>query len=184
MSADADEAMRIGRRRRRTRGAVVGSAVAVAATAVVLLAVGLGAAPTTSGRPARESKPPGPTSTASVSPTSTPQVDSTDSLVPVPGRPSLDRAVPKPALAALRAAVHDLTVARSGYVRAVRARLVHYQVDRWRSPERFTLFVSLDLHFPGKNTMAWNQGSNVRFVQFTRSPGSDHYHLTWATSPF
>jgi len=184
MSAQDDEAVRGGRRRRRARAALLGVAGAAVLTAAVLLTVGLGPAPTTSGSRARESASPGRTGTASVSPTSTPQVDSTDGLVPGPGRSSLDRAVPTSALADLRAAVHDLTVAKPGYVRAERARLVHYQVDRWRSRERFTLLVSLDLHFTGKNTMAWNQGSNDRFVQFTRSRGSDHFHLSWATSPF
>jgi hypothetical protein len=66
----------------------------------------------------------------------------------------------------------------------VRARLVHYQVDRWRSPEHFTLFVGLDLHFATKDTMAWNEGSNTRFVRFIGSPGRTYYQLTWATSPF
>jgi hypothetical protein len=184
MSADGAEARRSLRRRRRTRAALVGSAAGVAVTAVVLLAVGLGSAPTTSAPPARQSQPLGPTSTGSVSSTSTSQADSSDGLVPGPGRSSLDRPVPRAALADLRAAVHGLTVARPNYVGPVRARLVHCQVDRWRSSEHFTLLVSLDLHFATEDTTAWNEGSNGRFVRFIRSPGSSRYHLTWATSPF
>ena len=184
MSADGAEARRSLRRRRRPRAALVGSAVAVAVTAVVLLALGRGSAPTTSAAPARQSQPPGPASTASVRPTTTAAADANDGLVPGPGRSSLDRAVPESALAALRAAVHGLTVARPGYVVPARARLVHYQVDSWRSPGQFSLLVTVDLHFATKNTMAWNEGSNGRFVQFTRSPRSGDYQLSWASSPF
>jgi hypothetical protein len=50
------------------------------------------------------------------------------------------------ALIDLRAVVRVLTVARAGFVRPVRARLVLYQVDRRRSPEHFSLLVAVDLH--------------------------------------
>ena len=181
---DVAAAMRSGRRRRRTRAAVVGSAAAIAVTAVVLLAAGLVSGPTASTTPAHQSQPPGPRLTAPVSPDGTVQVDPSDGAVSGPGRSSLDRPVPSAALADLRAAVDDLTVARPGYVRPESARLVHYQVDSWSSPEHFSLLVTLDLHFATKNTMAWNEGSNDRFIRFTRSPGGDSYRLRWATSPF
>jgi hypothetical protein len=48
----------------------------------------------------------------------------------------------------------------------------------------FSVEVNLDLHFATKNTMAWNQGSNTRFIRFTAMPATNDYQLSWASSPF
>ena len=56
-----------------------------------------------------------------------------------------------------------------------------YRLYRWKGPERFTLLVSVDLHFTS-STMAWNRGINSIFVTAHRS--ADHgYLLEFATSP-
>lgn len=100
-----------------------------------------------------------------------------------PGRQPLDRPVPGAAIARLEAAVHQLTEPAPGMPVALRARLVHYQVDSWRSSDDFTLLVSLDLRFKPGTQMAWNNGANDRFVHFTRKPTTGTYHLEWATGP-
>jgi hypothetical protein len=118
-----------------------------------------------------------------------------EALLPVPpaaqtltptapsGRPSLDRQIPTPALVRLRAAVHQLTEPVPGRPAALRARVVHYQVDSWQSSDDFTLLVTLDLHFPPQAGVAWNEGMNGRFVQFGRESKTQTYRLGWATSP-
>ncbi len=53
-------------------------------------------------------------------------------------------------------------------------------LSSWESPDRFTLEVSLDLHFDG-DPLAWNDGENVRFVTLTRTDGA--LRLEFATSP-
>jgi hypothetical protein len=94
---------------------------------------------------------------------------------------STDRPVPAAAVARLQSEVQQLTEPAPGTPAALTARLVHYQVDSWRSPNDFTLLVRLDLRFPPDAGTAWNQGSNARFVHFTRRPSSGGYQLEWAT---
>jgi hypothetical protein len=180
MSADVDEAMRSGRRRRRTRAALVGSTAVIAVTAVVLLAVGLDSGPTPSATTAHT-----PPATASPPASEPPGAEPAAELSPGAGRAAAaHHHLPAPAVTDLRTAVIDLTVARPGYVRAVSARLVAYRLDSWRSPSDFSVEVNVDLHFATKDTMAWNEGSNTRFIRFTSKPGSNGYRLTWATAPF
>lgn len=99
------------------------------------------------------------------------------------GRPSADRPVPRAAIARLEADVHQLTEPAAGRPAALRARLLAYQVDNWRSSNDFTLLVSLDLRFAPGTAMAWNNGPNDRFVHFTLEPGTGTYQLEWATGP-
>ena len=61
-------------------------------------------------------------------------------------------------------------------------KVVSYRPYRWVSPDNFTLFVILDLHFIG-SPGAWNSGSNGRFVTFTRRAGQSHYLMYFATGP-
>jgi len=190
---DVAAAMRSGRRRRRTRAALAGSAAAVVVTSVVLFAVDLSSGQTASTTPARQSQrptpgsttPPTPTGTATPQTSETPGSEPTGELSPGAGRAAAaHHHVPADAVTDLRAAVHDLTVTRPAYVGPVSARLLAYRLDSWRSPSDFTVLVTIDLHFATRDTMAWNEGSNTRFVRFTSTPGSNGYRLTWATSPF
>jgi hypothetical protein len=91
--------------------------------------------------------------------------------------------VPDAALADLRSAIHQLTQARQGMPTIQRARLVSYRVYRWGTSDDFTLFVTLDLHFPTGNTAAWKEGLNGRFITFTKLPDDSAYQLSWATGP-
>jgi hypothetical protein len=58
-----------------------------------------------------------------------------------------------------------------GLPRLSSGRVLHADVFSWASPDRFTLEVSLDLHFRG-DPMAWNDGRNDRFVTFTGVDGA------------
>jgi hypothetical protein len=125
---------------------------------------------------------------ATHAPTPTASADIVQPTNPVPetghpsDEPSVVRHVPAAGLELLRAAVHQLTEPMSGRPAALRARLVHYQVDSWRSSDDFTLLVTLDLHFPPHAALAWNEGGNARFVHFSRGPHTQTYQLEWATS--
>lgn len=91
--------------------------------------------------------------------------------------------VPEAALQDLRDAIHQLTVKRPGMPTILSARLVNYELYRWGTANDFTLLVTFDLHFPTRNTAAWNEGGNGRFITFTKAPGDTSYRLDWATSP-
>jgi hypothetical protein len=53
---------------------------------------------------------------------------------------------------------------------------------RWKGRGHFTLLVSLDLTFKG-NPVAWNRGSNDRFVTAHEVGAHRRYLLEFATSP-
>jgi hypothetical protein len=93
------------------------------------------------------------------------------------------RRVPAEAVARLEDAVHQLTKPVPGRPTAREARPVGYRVQRWGSPDDFTLLVTLVVHFPAHVTTAWNDGTNGRFITFTRQPTHGDYHRAWATSP-
>lgn len=101
------------------------------------------------------------------------------SATPAPA--AADQHVPATAVEQLRADVRRLTEPMTGRPAALRARLLGYQVDSWRSRHDFTLLVSLRLHFRPHEQLAWNQGVNARFVTFTRQPGSRTFRLEWAS---
>ena len=67
-----------------------------------------------------------------------------------------------------------------GLPRLSDGKVVHTGVSSWDSPDRFTLEVSLDLHFDG-DPLGWNQGGNDRFVTVTRDGAG--FRLSFATSP-
>jgi len=52
----------------------------------------------------------------------------------------------------------------------------------WESSDHFTLLVTLALHFPG-STAAWNEGTNSRFVTFSRASGATRFLLEFNTGP-
>lgn len=185
--------MRSGRRYRRTRAAVVGSAAALAVPSVVLLATALRSAPTTSATAVQQTlgpmpsstPPPSPTGTASPQTSEAPGSEPSGELSPGAGRAAMaHHRAPAAAVTDLRTAVRDLTVARPGYIGPVSATIVGYQLDSWRSPQDFTVMVALDLHFATTNTMAWNEGANTRFIRFTTRSADNGYQLSWASSPF
>jgi len=63
-------------------------------------------------------------------------------------------------------------------------RLVAVRPVSWTSPARFTVAVQLELRFRGRSRAwaAWGDGTNTRFVTFTRSLGSHTgYRITLAT---
>lgn len=91
--------------------------------------------------------------------------------------------VPDSALAQLRGAIDQLMRVPQGALRPTSARLVDYRIYRWGTSEDFTLLVTLDLRFPTRNTAAWNEGRNTRFVTFTKRAGDSSYRLDWRTSP-
>jgi hypothetical protein len=156
-----DPAARVSRRATRRRRRVVAAVAGPLAVAAAVAAFTLLGPPDVPVPPA--TRPPTPTAAAT-------------------GRPVLDRTVPAAALARLQAAVHQLTEHTPGRPAALQARLVHYQVDSWRSEDDFTLLVTLDLRFPPDAAVAWDQGTNARFVRFSKA-ASGHYQLAWATSP-
>jgi hypothetical protein len=159
------------RRRRRRILAAVAAPVAVAAAVAAFTLLGPFHTGLVAPLPPATHAPTTPTATDAPTPTAT-----------ATGRPALDRPVPPAGLARLRAAVRQLTQPAPGMPTALRARLVHYQVDSWHSPDDFTLFVTLDLQFPPDAAVAWDQGTNARFVHFTKTP-SGTFQLAWATSP-
>jgi hypothetical protein len=93
------------------------------------------------------------------------------------------RRVPADAVARLEDAVQQLTKPVPGRPTARQARLVGYRVQRWSSRDDFTLLVTLVVRFPSGVTTPWNDGTNERFVTFTRPPTQGDYKLGWATSP-
>ena len=91
------------------------------------------------------------------------------------------RHVPATAVEQLRSDVRRLTEPMTGRPAALRARLLGYQVDSWRSRHDFTLLVSVRLRFRRHEQLAWNQGVNARFVTFTRQAGTRTFRLEWAS---
>lgn len=61
-------------------------------------------------------------------------------------------------------------------------KVISYRPYSWLSGNRFTLLVTLDLHFTGSSG-AWNVGHNDRFVTFFRPAGQSRYLLRFATGP-
>jgi hypothetical protein len=59
-----------------------------------------------------------------------------------------------------------------------------YRPTDWKSPNAFTLEVTMDLHFRGDATR-WNmnEGVNDRFFTFTRPDTANAYRMYEATSP-
>jgi hypothetical protein len=155
--------------------------VAVSALLIACLSTSTGCSGTSG--PAGQAAASGPASSDAPADQSPPASRASEGAVSDSARPSVARHVPAAALRNLRAAVHRLTVPRSGSPTALRAKLVRYRIDSWDSADDFTLLVSLDLHFPTKDTLAWNEGSNERFIHFTRAPSAASYHLGWATGP-
>lgn len=74
----------------------------------------------------------------------------------------------------------QLPPSATGLPRITSGKVVRTEVFSWESRDRFTLYVSLDLHFSG-DRMAWDEGENGRFVTVTRSGGA--FRLAFATSP-
>lgn len=58
--------------------------------------------------------------------------------------------------------------------------VVHWRQAVWTSLHRFTLLVTLDLHFVGTSG-SWNPGRNDRYVTFTRSSSYGWWHMSFAT---
>jgi hypothetical protein len=170
-------ARRAARRRRRIVAAVAAPVAAAAAFAGFALLGSFHTAAVLPVPPATHA--PTPTASAAIPQPTNPVPEETGHSS---DEPSVVRHVPAAGLKRLRAAVHQLTEPMPGRPAALRARLVHYQVDSWRSPDDFTLLVTLDLHFPPQTALAWNEGSNGRFVHFSRGPHSQTYQLEWATS--
>ena len=68
----------------------------------------------------------------------------------------------------------------------ISGRLVRFRPVSWTSPGHFTLVVDLTLRFQGhaRAWAAWGQGTNTRFVTFTKAPQSPTgYRMSLATSP-
>jgi len=61
-------------------------------------------------------------------------------------------------------------------------KVISYKPYRWVSSSRFTLFVTVDLHFTGSQG-AWEVGRNDRFVTFSRTASQGRYLMYFATSP-
>ena len=76
------------------------------------------------------------------------------------------------------------SAAQSGFPLLVRATVVSYQPSTWISSDDFTLMVTLDLAFHDDTGLGnWNQGTNTRFITFTRPDPLAPYRLSVATSP-
>jgi hypothetical protein len=61
-------------------------------------------------------------------------------------------------------------------------KVVSYKPYRWVSSSRFTLFVTVDLHFIGSEG-AWDVGRNDRFATFSRTASQGRYLIYFATGP-
>lgn len=70
----------------------------------------------------------------------------------------------------------------SGVPRLAAGSIVSARVSRWRGPDDFTLYVTLDLTFEG-DSAAWNRGLNDRFVTVHSTDGRPPLLLEFATSP-
>jgi hypothetical protein len=57
-----------------------------------------------------------------------------------------------------------------------------HRLYRWSRGSRFTLLVTMDLHF-ASNPMAWNRGLNTRFVTVHLRHHPRRYLLELATGP-
>ncbi len=57
------------------------------------------------------------------------------------------------------------------------------RVARFTSNDNFVLLVTLDLHFPNKDGAAWGEGTNTRFVEFSRPHPSDPFTMSFSSSP-
>jgi hypothetical protein len=57
-----------------------------------------------------------------------------------------------------------------------------YRLYGWKGPAEFTLYATLSLTFVN-NPMAWNRGTNGRFVTAHRVGHRQGYLLEFATSP-
>lgn len=74
----------------------------------------------------------------------------------------------------------QVPLSATGLPRLRSGKALHTEVFSWESRDRFTLYVSLELHFSG-DRMAWNEGENGRFITVTRTGGA--LRLAFATSP-
>jgi hypothetical protein len=61
------------------------------------------------------------------------------------------------------------------------ASVVSYHLVRYQSDRLLVLSITMDMHFPGGDGIAWGEGTNTRFVTFEGDPGAWVMHL--ATSP-
>jgi hypothetical protein len=59
--------------------------------------------------------------------------------------------------------------------------VVSYHVVRYQSDRLLVLSITMDMHFPGGDGIAWGEGTNTRFVTFEGEPGAWVMHM--ATSP-
>jgi hypothetical protein len=79
-------------------------------------------------------------------------------------------------------ATRTYLVAATGAIagRLTRGTVTAWHLSAWSSPSRFTLFVSMDLHFAG-SPGAWSVGDNDRFITFTRTSSATQWRLTFHT---
>src|ERR1019366_3050167 len=83
-------------------------------------------------------------------------------------------------VAGFAAATRQFHVPSSGAMDTFRLKsgtVTSWRQFAWTSSNRFTLLVSLDLHFTGSSG-PWNEGGNGRYVTFIRSTSSGAWRMS------
>jgi FlaG/FlaF family flagellin (archaellin) len=71
----------------------------------------------------------------------------------------------------------------AGQIELVKGSVQSYTAVGWQSANHFTLRVDMELHFASSDGGAFGEGTNTRFITFTRPNPSTVYRMSWATSP-
>jgi hypothetical protein len=74
------------------------------------------------------------------------------------------------------------TTSDQGVPRISSGTVTSYRLYRWKGPTEFTLLVSMNLRFT-HNPLAWNPGSNDRFVTVHRARDRRRYRMEFASGP-